>query len=428
MNYEQTLEYLYNQFPAYHRIGSRAMKVGLGNTLKMLEHLGNPQQSYKTIHIAGTNGKGSTSHTLAAILQSAGYITGLYTSPHLKDFRERIRVDGCMINKEEVTAFVDRNEQFFKELQPSFFEMTMGMAFEYFRRTSVEAAVIETGLGGRLDSTNVIEPDLSIITNIGYDHMAFLGNTLREIASEKAGIIKRNTPVVIGERGEETDQVFVDKAKEMGAKITFAEDEFKFLSSQVAEDDLLDVVLQRGSNEPFTVTYSLTGYCQNKNIVTVLTAVDELRRLGYDISDDALREGLENVQEYTGLQGRWQKIATKPDMIVDTGHNEHGVRYVAKQLSESKYKNLHIVWGMVSDKEPEKVLPLLPKNAHYYFTQAQIERAIAHDKLAEIGHRVGLSGESYENVTEAVLSAKRNARKDDLIFIGGSNFIVAEII
>ncbi len=428
MDYQQTLDYLYNQFPVYQRIGARAFKVGLGNSEKIAEHMGHPHKSFKTIHIAGTNGKGSVSHTLASILQSAGYITGLYTSPHLVDFRERIRVDGCMIPKEEVVAFVDKHIEFFKTLSPSFFEITMAMAFEYFRRLGVDVAVIETGLGGRLDSTNIISPDISVITNIGYDHMTFLGDTLGEIAGEKAGIIKHGTPVVIGERHEETDDVFVRKAAEESAKITFAEDVYTVLDSAVAADDLLDLRIKKDSGEVLEKTFSLTGYCQNKNIVTILAAVDELRSVGYDISDDALREGLENVQEYTGLQGRWQKIASRPDMIVDTGHNAHGIRLVAKQLAESKYDNLHIVWGMVNDKHPEQVLPLMPKNAHYYFTQAQIERAMPAEELAEIGLAVGLVGEVYPNVTEALLAAKKNARLNDLIFIGGSNFIVAEVL
>ncbi len=428
MTYEQTLDYLYNQFPVYHRIGARAFKVGLGNSDAIADHLGHPHRSYRTIHVAGTNGKGSTSHTLASILQSAGYVTGLYTSPHLVDFRERIRVDGCMIPKEEVVNFVKQNEQFFRTLSPSFFEITMAMAFEYFRRTSVDVAVVETGLGGRLDSTNIITPDLSIITNIGFDHMTFLGETLPEIAFEKAGIIKSGIPAVIGERHAETDDTFINKANEVGAPLTFAEDRYKVTSVNIAEDDLLDVKLRNAACDEVDVTFSLTGYCQEKNIVTILAAVDELRRIGYDISDDALREGLENVQEYTGLMGRWQKVAERPDMIVDTGHNAHGIKYVARQIEESKYENIHIVWGMVSDKHPETVLPLLPKKARYYFTKAQIERAIPPNELAEMGKKAGLQGDAYENVTEALLAAKKNARHKDLIFIGGSNFIVAEVL
>ncbi len=428
MDYQQTLDYLYNQFPVYQKIGARAFKVGLGNSDSISAHMGHPHKTFKTIHVAGTNGKGSVSHTLASILQSAGYITGLYTSPHLVDFRERIRVDGCMIPKDEVVRFVDQHLEFFKTLSPSFFEITMAMAFEYFRRLSVDVAVIETGLGGRLDSTNIISPDLSIITNIGYDHMAFLGETLPEIAREKAGIIKHKTPVVIGERHAETDDVFTRKAQEEMAEITFAEDVYSVLESSVADDDLLDLRIKNAAGDIFEKTFSLTGYCQNKNIVTILAAVDELRRAGYDISDDALREGLENVQEYTGLMGRWQKIATHPDMIADTGHNAHGVRLVAKQLAESKYDNIHIVWGMVNDKHPEQVLPLLPKNARYYFTQAPIERAMPATELLKIGQANGLRGEAFPTVTEALAEAKKNARANDLIFIGGSNFIVAEVL
>lgn len=428
MDYQQTLDYLFNQFPVYQRVGARAFKVGLGNADAMAQKAGYPHRTYKTIHVAGTNGKGSVSHTLAAILQSAGYITGLYTSPHLVDFRERIRVDGCMMPKDEVVRYVRDNFEYFKTISPSFFEITMAMAFEYFRRLAVDVAVIETGLGGRLDSTNIINPDLSVITNIGFDHMAFLGETLPEIAGEKAGIIKKHTPVVIGERNDETDNVFVSKAREQEADITFAEDQYKVIQSAIAADDLLDVVLEDNEGRRLEKSFSLTGYCQHKNLVTILAAVDQLRKAGYDISDDAVREGLENVQEYTGLMGRWQKLASKPDMIADTGHNAHGIRYVAKQLEESHYDNLHIIWGMVNDKHPEQVLPLLPRKAHYYFTQAQIERAMPADELAEMGRKCGLTGEAYPNVTEALLEAKKNARPNDLIFIGGSNFIVAEVV
>lgn len=428
MNYEQTLDYLYNQFPEYQHIGTRAYKVGLGNAEAMAQQAGYPHKTFRTIHVAGTNGKGSVSHTLAAILQSAGYITGLYTSPHLVDFRERIRVDGCMMPKDEVVKYVEEHIEYFKTIKPSFFEMTMAMAFEYFRRLSVDVAVIETGLGGRLDSTNIINPDLSVITNIGLDHTAILGETLAEIAAEKAGIIKRNKPVVVGERNAETDDVFVQKARAQQAALSFAEDKYKVIESLIASDDLLDVTLETSDGERLEKTFSLTGYCQHKNLVTILAAVDELRQVGYEITDDHVREGLENVQEYTGLQGRWQRIATQPDMIADTGHNAHGIRYVAQQLNESNYQNLHIVWGMVSDKHPEEVLPLLPKQAHYYFTQAQIERALPAHELAKEAEKYGLKGDFYPNVTEALLAAKKNAHLNDLIFIGGSNFIVAEVL
>lgn len=429
MNYQQTLDYLYSQFPEYQRIGARAVKVGLDNSRIIDEHLGHPHRSFRSVHVAGTNGKGSISHTLAAILQSAGYITGLYTSPHLVDFRERIRVDGCMIPKEEVTAFVERNEFFFKTLHPSFFEITMAMAFDYFRRVGVEVAVVEVGLGGRLDSTNIIMPDLSVITNIGLDHTLFLGETLPEIAAEKAGIIKTGKPVVIGEHSVETDSVFIEKATSENAEIMFAEDEYKILQVHETED-FLEFKIERENGEQIDVAYSLTGLYQHKNILTVLAAVDELRRKGYEISDEAIREGFENVQELTGLTGRWQKIASHPDMIVDTGHNAHGVRIVAQQLMKcmEKYANVHIVWGMASDKHPEKVIPLLPKEAKFYYTQADSPRSMPVEELAKIGEQCDRRGDYYLTVTEALAEAKRKAAIGDLIFIGGSNYVVAEVL
>lgn len=429
MNYQKTLDYLYNQFPEYQRVGARAVKVGLDNSRIIDEHLGHPHRTFRSIHVAGTNGKGSVSHTLAAILQSARYITGLYTSPHLVDFRERIRVDGCMIPKEEVIDFVERNELFLKTLHASFFEITMAMAFDYFRRIGVEVAVVEVGLGGRLDSTNIITPDLSIITNIGLDHTLFLGETLPEIAAEKAGIIKNCKPVVIGERADETDQVFIEKASAENSEITFAEDLFSV--AQIKEnDDFLELKIDRKNVEQIDVAYSLTGLYQQKNIITILAAVDELRRKGYDIPDDALREGLENVQELTGLTGRWQKIASRPDMIVDTGHNAHGVRLVAQQLTKcmQQYSKLHVIWGMASDKHPENVIPLLPQDAKYYYTQADSPRSMSAEELSKIGRKFNREGNSYSSVTEALLEAKRNATSNDLIFIGGSNYVVAEVL
>lgn len=427
MTYEEILSHLYTQFPVYQQIGGRAMKVGLGNSERLCTALGNPQKAYRTIHVAGTNGKGSTCHSLAAVLQSCGYKVGLYTSPHLVDFRERIRIDGEMISKQEVIDFVEQNDALLREVSPSFFETTMVMAFDAFRRHKVDVAVIEVGLGGRLDSTNIIEPDACVITNIGFDHMQFLGNTLPEIASEKAGIIKPHTPVVIGEHAAETDRVFIDAAKRANAPIYFAEDCRSVAASHVA-NDMLELSLKNSNGELEDVKFSLTGLCQQHNILTILTTIDILRSIGYRLPQPRVDYALQNVQQMTGLMGRWQKIATKPDTVVDTGHNAHGIRLVAKQLSEANYDHIHIVWGMVSDKHPETVLPLLPKNAKYYFCRPNIERGLPLETLAEEAKKAGLTGKTYPTVAEAVNSARAAASANDLIFIGGSNFVVAEVI
>ena len=428
-SYDQILNDIYNRFPVYQKVGAVALKPGLGNIQAIMQRLDNPYDKYRTIHVAGTNGKGSVSHTLAAILQSAGYVTGLFTSPHLVDFRERIRVDGCMITKEDVVGFMDRNDMFLNSLSPSFFEITTAMAFDYFQRVGVDVAVIEVGLGGRLDSTNVITPDLSVITNIGLEHTQYLGDTLAKIASEKAGIIKPGRPVVIGERHPETDPVFASKAEEAGSSISFAQDVVHLLDHRV-QDDMLCADIEHVSGEKFSVKYSLTGLCQTRNILTVLAAVDELRAAGYVIPDQAVAEGLANVQNLTGLVGRWQKIASRPDVIIDTGHNAHGVRLLAQQLEEcrSQYIHTHIVWGMCNDKEPEKVMALLPRHARYYFTQAAIDRATPASELYEIGLSLGLDCHFYPTVAQAVSRARRNAEPADLVFIGGSNFVVAEAL
>ena len=429
MKYEQILEAIYEKFPVYQQVGSRALKPGLGNIQAICERLGHPYRKFKTIHVAGTNGKGSVSHTLAAILQSAGYVTGLFTSPHLVDFRESIRIDGCMINKDEVVAFMGRNDMFLDSLQPSFFEIVTAMAFDYFERVGVDVAVIEVGLGGRLDSTNVIEPDLSVITNIGLEHTQYLGDTLALIAGEKAGIIKHGVPVVIGERHPETDPVFEAKASEMEAPIVFAEDILK-LHNHKDIDGKMEVDIEHVSGMRTNLLFSLTGLCQTKNILTILAAVDELRARGYDISDEAIKEGLADVQGLTGLTGRWQKIGNRPDIIVDTGHNAHGVRLLAQQLEEcfSQYIHVHIVWGMCNDKEPGNVIKMLPRNAKYYFTQANVKRATPASELYEIGQSLGLDCHFYPTVSQALDRAKRNAEPADLIFIGGSNFVVGEAL
>ena len=428
MTYEKILEDIYNRFPVYQQVGGVALKPGLGNIERIDERLGHPHRKFK--QKTTTNGKGSVSHTLAAILQSAGYVTGLFTSPHLVDFRERIRVDGCMIPKECVVDFMDRNDMFLNELEPSFFEITTAMAFDYFERVGVDVAVIEVGLGGRLDSTNIITPDLSVITNIGLEHTQYLGDTLAKIAAEKAGIIKAGVPVVVGERHPETDPVFSSKAQQMGAEIVFAEDVAKMLTHKEEGGQMVAQVQHAGQQQPREHRFSLTGLCQTRNMLTVLAATEALKKLGYDITELDIRDGMADVQGLTGLMGRWQKIGSRPDVIVDTGHNAHGVKLLAEQLEGefSKHIHVHVVWGMCNDKEPEKVLALLPRGARYYFTQANVRRATPASELYEIGLRLGLNCHFYPTVSQAMNRARRYAEPADLIFVGGSNFVVAEVL
>lgn len=430
MTYEQILDDIFNRFPVYQQVGAVALKPGLGNIMAIDERLGHPHRKFRTIHVAGTNGKGSVSHSLSAILQSAGYVTGLFTSPHLVDFRERIRIDGCMITKEDVMGFMDRNDMFLNSISPSFFEITTAMAFDYFERVGVDVAVVEVGLGGRLDSTNIISPDLCVITNIGLEHTQYLGDTLAKIAAEKAGIIKPGVPVVIGERHPETDPVFIAKAAEVGAPIIFAEDVMKMHSFEVKDDMLVAQVEHLGRQPATERKFSLTGLCQTHNMLTVLAAAEQLKKLEYDVTDLDVRKGMADVQGLTGLQGRWQKISSRPDVIVDTGHNAHGVRLLARQLDEqfSNYLHIHVVWGMCNDKEPEKVISLLPKDARYYFTQASVKRATPAAELYEIGLGLGLNCHFYPTVAQAMNRALRNAQPGDLIFVGGSNFVVAEVL
>jgi dihydrofolate synthase/folylpolyglutamate synthase len=418
MTYQETIDYLFNCLPVFQRQGASAYKPGLERTIQLDDYLGNPHRKYKTIHVAGTNGKGSVSHSLAAILQSAGYKIGLYTSPHLKDFRERIRVDGEMIPEQAVIDFVDRHRPFFEPVQLSFFELTMEMAFDWFATAGVDIAVIEVGLGGRLDSTNIIAPELSIITNISFDHMQFLGDTLPRIAAEKAGIIKPNTPVVIGEAEGEVKEVFVQKASEVDVPLYFAEECFQLTPSE-------NGFYSEKYNE---LDVQLKGIYQQKNMATVLTAVDLLREKQLSLPDEAVREGLSHVVDLTGLQGRWQVLQTHPTIVCDTGHNEAGIRYIVQQLSEQKYDRLHIVFGMVNDKEISTVLSLLPKNATYYFTQAAIPRALEAQKLYDSAQKHNLNGKIFTSVASAIEAAKEAANEGDFIYIGGSTFVVAEAI
>ena len=428
MTYQEAVEYLYTQTPLFQNVGQEAYKEGLYNTVTIDRHLGCPHKLYKTIHVAGTNGKGSVSHTLAAILQASGYKTGLYTSPHLTDFRERIRVNGKPVTPEFVVKFIERNREFLEPLHPSFFEVTTAMAFSWFAEQEVDVAVIETGLGGRLDCTNIIKPVLSIITNIGYDHMKFLGETLPGIAFEKAGIIKKNVPVVIGEYTPETRTVFERKAEEVSTRIVFAEDNCKIISqkyhnpSKVVYETTAYPALESG----------LAGLCQEKNANTILTALDELKKKKFNIPESAVRKGFKNVCRMTGLRGRWQLVSKKPDIICDTGHNSHGLKYIAKHLEELSAKpgfgQLRIVMGMVNDKDITDVLALMPRNARYYFTQASVKRALDASTLRDMARQVGLTGRVYRTVAQAVDMARREAAPEDLIFVGGSTFVVADLL
>lgn len=423
MNYEETIDFLFNQLPVFQNVGGSAYKEGLGNSLLLDEHLDYPHKKYRTIHVGGTNGKGSTSHTIAAVLAEAGYKVGLYTSPHLVDFRERIRINGTKIPKEYIVDFVANNQQFFAPIHPSFFELTMAMAFKYFADEKVDVAVIEVGLGGRLDSTNIISPDLSIITNISLDHVQFLGNTEEKIATEKAGIIKPNTPVVIGEAEGEVKKVFEEKAKEQNAPILFTEEQTIITSYEKDETGFIINTAQYPN-----LSFELGGLAQLKNAATIITAIDQLIKIGYKISTNAIYSGFAEVCGLTGLMGRWQIIQESPKIICDTGHNVGGITYIAEQLKSEKYDKLHFVLGMVNDKDISSVLSLLPKDAAYYFTRATVARALDENELKKLGENYGLSGLTYDTVRSAVSSAVEQAGEKDLIFIGGSNFIVGDAI
>ena len=390
----------------------------------MDEHFGHPHHNFRTIHVAGTNGKGSCSHTIAAVLQAAGYKTGLYTSPHLIDFRERIRVNGQPISQEFVIDFVEQHRAFFEPLHPSFFELTTAMAFLYFAQEKVDVAVIEVGLGGRLDCTNIIRPDLCVITNISFDHVQFLGNTLAKIATEKAGIIKPQTPVVIGETTPETKPVFLQKATEMQAPIHFAEEEQFVKQVEYTKDGHC---LYQTINYP-DLRGELGGFCQEKNTNTILSALQCLQQAGYHINESHIREGFANVCKLTGLMGRWQRLEEHPTIICDTGHNVGGISYITKQLAIQKYDKLHLVIGMVNDKDISGVLKLLPSEASYYFTQASVQRALPAGKVKELAQTFNLHGEAYPDVKSALIAAKEKAAPEDLIFIGGSSFIVADLL
>ncbi len=425
MNYQETLDYLFNALPMFQRVGAAAFKTDLSNTIALCAHLGHPEKQFKSIHVAGTNGKGSTSHSLASIFQSAGYKTALYTSPHLKSFTERIRINGIEIPEEKVIQFVAENKEFLEELKPSFFEMTVGMAFWYFAKEKVDIAVIEVGMGGKFDSTNVISPELSIITNIGFDHMQFLGNSLPAIAGEKAGIIKQNIPVIISQTQEETKPVFLAKAESTSSPIVFADQKWKVDKSDSSEG--LATYHINSEGREFQIEIDLLGNYQRFNLPGILEAVDQMKQREWNISESNLSEGLAKVSMQTGLKGRWQVLGEDPTVICDTGHNESGIKEILEQLKTYTFQKLWMVMGMVQDKDISKVLSMLPLEANYVFCEAAIPRALKADQLAEKANQVGLKGEIIPNVNEALNFARKNAGKDDLIFVGGSTFVVAEI-
>jgi len=398
MNYKDTLKYLFSQLPMYQRTGAAAYKKDIGNIIEACNLLDNPHKKFKSIHIAGTNGKGSTAHLISSILQEAGFKTGLYTSPHLKDFRERIKINGVKISENDVISFVTTNKKNFEKINMSFFEYTVALAFDHFAKEKVDIAIIETGLGGRLDSTNIISPEISIITNIGYDHMNLLGNTLEQIAIEKAGIVKEKTPVLIGRKQIETETVFEEKASQKNTSVFYAK-----------------------QNE---VKFNVPNY-QKENINTSISAI---KILDWKISNQEINDGIKNVNQNTGLRGRWETLSKNPKIICDTGHNVDGISNIINQLKQIKFNKLHIVFGTVNDKKINDILNLLPKDAKYYFCKAKIDRALNADKLKSIANEYKLIGESFESVEKALLNAKNNAKKEDLIFIGGSTFVVAEVI
>jgi dihydrofolate synthase/folylpolyglutamate synthase len=436
MDYAQTLDYLYSQLPMFTRDGPSAFKKDLTNTLELCKRLGDPQDQFKSVHIGGTNGKGSTSHMLAAILQIAGYKTGLYTSPHLRDFRERIRINGEMISEQHVINFVEQHKADFEDIKPSFFEMTVGMAFDAFAREKADIAIIEVGLGGRFDSTNIITPLLSVITNIGWDHVNMLGDTLQLIAGEKAGIIKHNIPVIVGEYQPEVADIFTNKAGLENAPVSFASEEWSILKSEVgnpkSEDlkEYLDFSIQKNNSELKTpdLRLDLPGTYQLKNAKTVLSAVDGLRKQGFVITDEHIQTALSQVKKLTGLHGRWEVLNHHPLTICDTGHNPEGIAEVVKNIEDTPYEHLHFVMGVVNDKDISKILAMLPRNATYYFSKPDIPRGLDAESLKQKAESVGLNGKTYTSVKAALMAAQNSASANDLVFVGGSTFVVAEIV
>ena len=426
VDYQECLTYLFSKLPMFSRTGPAAIKPDLTNTLALCNHLGNPQNKFKSIHIAGTNGKGSVSHMLASIFQEQGYKTGLYTSPHLKDFRERIKINGEMISKEAVVDFTDRIKHFIEEIEPSFFEVTVGMAFEYFAENKVDLAIIETGLGGRLDSTNVIDPEISVITNIGFDHMSLLGNTLEAISTEKAGIIKKEKPVVVGRTQMETVGVFKEKSHSMNAPIFFADEEYS-VGDVNQSADLLTFNISNKNKFTRKITSNLNSLYQLENIRTVVATIDHLSKTSFHIEEHSLIDGIRKTSSNTGLRGRWEKISDQPTVIIDVGHNPDGIKEIIRQLSNSTYKNLFIIIGLSKDKDYLEILSMLPKEAEYGFTQANIPRALEADTLKDEALKFGLKGQAFSDVNLALGDAKSKANAEDLILICGSLFVIGEL-
>lgn len=428
MTYAETIEFLYNSLPVFHRIGGPAYKANLLNTMEMDDYFSHPHRKFRTIHIAGTNGKGSVSHMLASVLQEAGYKTGLYTSPHLKDYRERIRINGKTISEAEVVSFVHEHQSIIDKLRPSFFEMSVAMAFDYFARQACEVAVIEVGMGGRLDSTNIISPELSVITNISLDHTQFLGKTLKEIAREKAGIIKSGIPVIIGETQAETEQVYIEKARECRSGILFADQAYSAIPGGIQNHRQNFEIRDEVGKKITELSVDLLGSYQKMNLLTVYAALEEMKNSFDRIGERQVSEGIRNAAARTGLRGRWEILQEDPLMICDTAHNEAGLAMVREQLLSMKYDKLHFVFGTVKDKDPSNVLAVLPANAHYYFTRANIPRALDEQELKIAAATFALKGECYSSIKSAILAARKAAKNNDLIFIGGSNFVVGEAI
>ena len=427
MTYQQTIDYLFTTLPMYSRIGSAAFKKDLTNIIALCEYLDNPQLQFRSIHIAGTNGKGSVSHMLSAVMQTAGYKTGLYTSPHLHDFRERIRINGKMISEEEVVQLVAKIKPLIETIHPSFFEITVAMAFYFFAQQKIDIAIVEVGLGGRLDSTNIVVPELSIITHIGWDHMNMLGNSLQEIATEKGGIIKPNVPVIIGEKNSDTISVFNEIATQKKASIYFAEDRFSIDDYQLHFNYLDATVTDNEQKQTTIYRLDLPGLYQTKNIITVLQAIALLQQKGWHINDDIITTALANVKKLTGLHGRWEVIHEQPTIVMEVAHNEDGIKQMTAHLQQLSYHQLHIIFGMVKDKPADHVLKLLPQNAHYYFTEAHIPRALAAVILQQEALNYNLNGHIYPDVNTALQQAIRTADKNDLIIVCGSIFLVAEV-
>ena len=428
MNYNETLNWMFNKLPMYQRIGAAAYKADLNTTIEILDYLDNPQNNFKSVHVAGTNGKGSTSHSLASVFQEAGYKTGLYTSPHLRDFRERIRINGEMIPENEVIDFIENHKQKLEQLELSFFEMTVAMAFDYFRKEKVDIAIIEVGMGGRLDSTNVINPELCVITNISLDHIKFLGDCEEKIAAEKAGIIKTQIPVVIGETQSGSENVFINTAKEKNSPIYFADQIFECKKNNSYSLEYNDFDIYKTTDIYIkNLEFPLLGNYQKKNLATIICALDILKEK-FKIEDRHITDGLAKVVSNTGLMGRWQVINKKPLAIADTGHNVAGINEVNKQLAETKYEKLHFVLSVVNDKDIDGILELLPKEAEYYFCKADIPRGLEVEILAGKARNCGLKGEIYDSVKKAYAAALDNAAEKDLVFVGGSNFTVAEVV